>query len=69
MGTQEPCQATEVKISLDTDRNPHVERSAAVQPDGTYELQVSLTELPHERVDWKVSALNPASKPVELLRC
>lgn len=53
---QNPCSQVEVRLALDTARNPDVEKMTLAQPDGSYAIKVSLKEFLHEQVDWKLTA-------------
>lgn len=53
-----PCHTAEVQASLASKRNSDVHETASVQPDGSYSLKVSFTELPKEELDWKLTAFS-----------
>ncbi len=52
-----PCPAT-MDLTLDTSLNPNMRRTFETMNDGTYFLQVPITEVAEEQVDWRVSAHN-----------
>jgi hypothetical protein len=50
------CKNAEVKVQIQTDTNPHIIKEASVLPDGTYEVTVLFKEVPHEQIEWRISA-------------
>ena len=52
----QPCAAT-VKIALATANNPDVHRTFQTESDGRFSIDLKLSELPREMVDWKLSAV------------
>jgi hypothetical protein len=52
---QQPC-AAKVEILVDSSRNPNMHRTIQTMNDGSYWLQVPITETTQEQVDWKILA-------------
>jgi hypothetical protein len=52
----EALRATELELTLLTDRNTEIHRLVAVQPNGSFDLQIPLTEYQQAQMDWHLVA-------------
>ena len=52
---QVPCPA-DLELVIDTTHHPDTHLHAQTQPDGSYSIQVSMLEDPHDQIDWRLTA-------------
>jgi hypothetical protein len=50
-----PCSA-QLQLSVATANNPDVRRTFLTESDGSFNFDMVIQEIPHEQVDWKLSA-------------
>src|SRR5258708_13576248 len=61
------CHAAYIQIHISSKQNPHMVKTVAIQPDGSFETSVIFKEYLHENMDWWIVADSPesASKQVQ----